>query len=440
MNLNTAQIPSLISTKNKIKGEMVPPPDKSITHRAIFLASLSCKKSRIKNPLLSEDCLSTIACFKQLGVPLKFYKNELIVLEGKESRASKFRELFSPSSNLNCGNSGTTMRLLSGVVAAQNFKSCLIGDRSLSRRPMKRVIEPLRQMGALIRAFKDDYAPLEIQGNPNLKSIFWRSPVASAQVKSSILLAALFALGKTKVQEPVKSRDHTERLLKALGIKIRIDQREVSVWGGGSLEGLDLTVPGDFSSAAFFIAAALLAPESHLIIQNVNLNPTRTGFLKILKKMGANIKIKNLRSSFNEPLGDLEVRSSSLKAVTIQKKEIPFLIDEIPILAVLATHAKGETSISGALELRVKESDRIASMANELKKMGADVEEKKDGLLISGPVLLKGTKLNSYQDHRIAMSLAIAGLMASGETKISDFDCVNISFPNFLKELKRVIQ
>jgi len=439
VNLKPAQFSSLISAKKKIKGEFVPPPDKSITHRAIFLSSLSLKKSCIKNPLLSADCLSSIDCFKKLGVPIEIHKQALIVSSGKESSTSKFRSFLKPNSKLDCGNSGTTMRLLSGVAAAQNFKSCLTGDSSLSKRPMKRVIEPLTKMGALIQAFKDNYAPLRIKGNPNLKPIDWKSPVASAQVKSSILLAALFASGKTTIEEPVKSRDHTERFLKALGIKIMSNERKVTVWGGGSLQGLDLKVPGDFSSAAFFIAAALLVPDSFLVIKNVNLNPTRTGFLKVLKKMGANIEIKNLKERFNEPLGDLEVRASSLKACSIQREEIPFLIDEIPILAVLATQAQGESSISGAEELRVKESDRIASMASELKKMGAEVEEKKDGILISGPVFLKGTKLNSYQDHRIAMSLAIAALLAEGETKITDFDCVNISFPNFLKELNKLI-
>lgn len=440
MNSKVASVESLVFAQKKIAGTFVPPPDKSITHRAIFLAALSCKESIIKNPLLSEDCISTIKCFRKLGVPIKILKGFLKISAGEKSDWSNLRKLHKPLQSLDCGNSGTTMRLLSGVLAAQPFTSRLSGDHSLSQRPMHRVIEPLVKMGAKIQARKNNFSPLVIQGNPRLKPIFFRTPVASAQVKSAILLAGLFADGKTAVQEPIFSRDHTERMLKSLGVRIQFHQPTVSVWGGGRLDGLKITVTGDFSSAAFFIAAALLVPGSHLIIKDVNLNPTRTGFLKVLKKMGGKIKIRNLKNICNEPVGELQVQYSSLRGISVGKEQIPLMIDEIPILAVLATQAEGRTVISGAEELRVKESDRLAAIASELKKMGAKIQEKKDGLIIEGLTRLRGVKVNSYDDHRIAMSLAIAGLIAEGKTSIKDFDSVQISFPKYFFELKRLIK
>lgn len=461
MNPKNLSIKSLISSKKRIAGILIPPPDKSITHRAIFMASLSTKKSHIRNPLLSDDCLSTVRCLKNLGVPIKVKKNEIIVSSGEKSNFYPYRNLRKSLSNLNCGNSGTTMRLISGILAAQPFPSRLTGDASLSRRPMKRVIKPLTKMGGKISARDDNYAPLFIEGNPNIKPIFWESPIASAQVKTCVLLAGLFAKGKTTVSEPAKSRDHTERMLKSLGVKInssnppirRTGQRKnfdanrtlgkknsVSISGFHELKGLDLTIPGDFSSAAFFIASALIVPGSNLTIRNVNLNPTRAGILTVLKRMGAKIKVKNLKNVYNEPVGELQVEYSNLKSTAIQKKEIPLLIDEIPMISVIATQAKGTTTISGAEELRLKESDRLSAMASELSKMGAKIKEKRDGLIIHGPVQLHGTKVKSYSDHRIAMSLAIAALIADGTTKITNFNCVKISFPDFLKKLKNLIK
>ncbi len=431
-------IQSLVGTGKGILGEFTPPPDKSITHRAIILASLSPKKSIIKNPLLSGDCLSTLNAFRKLGVPIEQRGNELFVSEGKRSLFSPLRELKAPVSPIDCENSGTTMRLLAGVLAAQNFESELVGDSSLSRRPMRRVLEPLRQMGAAISAREDNFAPLKIKGNPHLKPISWKSPVASAQVKSAILLAALFPRGKTTVIEPEKSRDHTERMLKSSGAGIQIKGNRVVLEGPGSLKGLHVKIPGDCSSAAFFLAAAALVSGSRLAIRDVNLNPTRTGFLSLLKRMKAKINLSSIKEALGEPLGNIKMTPSSLNAVQISKKDIPSLIDEIPILAVLATQAKGKTVISGAEELRVKESDRIHSVVTELKKMGACIQEKKDGMVIEGPTPLKGTKVKSYGDHRMAMSLAIAGLIAEGATEIEDFDCVKISFPNFLPQLKRL--
>lgn len=445
MKEKTAVVESLIAGRKKISGSCVPPPDKSITHRAVFFAALSPRSSRIKNPLLSGDCLSTIRCFQKLGVPIKIKKNEVRISAGAKNAAG-FRAFKKPDSDLDCGNSGTTMRLISGVLSAQPFRSRLIGDASLSKRPMKRVIEPLRKMGAMIDARGGNVAPLMIQGRTPLKAIAWRSPVASAQVKSSILLAGLFADGLTTVREPAKSRDHSERMLKSLGAKISFDEKKnfgsntVLIFGGAKLKGLNITVPGDFSSAAFFIAAALIVPGSELILRQVNLNPTRIGFLNVLKRMGAVVSVENLRRIANEPVGDIRVQYSLLKGVTVLESEVPSIIDEIPILAVVATQAKGETVISGAEELRVKESDRLAAIVSELKKMGARIKEKKDGLIIDGPSVLNGSRVRSFDDHRMAMSLAVAALVAKGRTVIKGFDCVRISFPGFLSQLKKLIR
>ncbi len=443
----TASIESLLLKKKKLSGEYRPPADKSITHRGIFLGALSEKSSRIKNPLGSGDCLSTFKTFSQLGVRIRKGKNEWMIEKGKRNAATKLREFKAPSAALDCGNSGTTMRLLSGLLSAQDFKARLIGDASLSKRPMKRVIEPLFRMGARIRSTVEGTAPLEITGNPGLRSIDWTSAVASAQVKSSILLAGLFAKGRTSVTEPEKSRDHTERMLESMGARIRykkagdlLKENSVSIEGGTVLDGLNFTVPGDFSSAAFFIAAALLVPKSDLTILNVNLNPTRTGFLDVIRRMGAKVIVEKRRDENNEPIGNLRVRHSELKGVEVRPAEIPLLIDEIPILSVLATQASGRTEISGAGELRVKESDRLAAVAAELKKMSANIVEKKDGLIIEGPTPLSGAVVRSYHDHRMAMSLAVAGLITGKWiTMIEDFDCIAISFPSFWDDLQGLI-
>ncbi len=446
-------IETLWDTGKRIGGEFTPPPDKSITHRAIILASLSPKKSIIKNPLLSGDCLSTLNAFRKLGVPIEQKSNELVISEGKRSSFSPLRELKPPITPIDCENSGTTMRLLAGVLAAQNFESELIGDSSLSKRPMCRVIEPLRKMGATISARDDNYAPLKIKGNPHLQPIAWKSPVASAQIKSSILLAGLFANGKTEVEEPGKSRNHTELMLKGLGAKVdcKIGTRSESSIGTNivtiecpsELEGINYEIPRDFSSAAFFMALAVLVPNSSLIIKAVCYNPTRVGLLRVLHRMTEHtfhVSPYDLLNPFHEPSVNIDVVSTKLKGIQIMPYEIPYMIDEIPILAVLATQAMGKTVISGAEELRVKESDRIHSIVTELTKMGAKITEKKDGMVIEGPTPLIGTKVQSYGDHRMAMSLAVAASIAQGETEIEDFDCARISFPGFLAALKGLVK
>lgn len=312
---------------------------------------------------------------------------------------------------------------------------------------MKRVMVPLKQMGAEIHAKDNNFAPLKIQGNPNLRAINYQLPVASAQVKSAVLLAGLFADGTTTVTEPTKSRDHTERMLKQLGAKIQFNPNsplsspnKVSIKKGGRLKSFSMTVPGDFSSAAFFIAAALIVPGSDIVIKNVNLNPTRTGLFPILKRMGADIKIIKKSLSGFEPVGDIRVKYSTLKGTDIRKDEIPLMIDEVPILAVLATQARGKTEVSGAEELRVKESDRLKALAVELGKLGADIKEKPDGLVIQGPTALCGAVCESYHDHRIAMSLAVANLISQGKITIKNFSCTKVSYPNFLGDLKKLVK
>lgn len=445
--MSVERIRPLAAARKTLSGTLTPPPDKSITHRAVMFASLSTGKSIIRNPLLSGDCLSTVGCFKKLGVPIRVSKNQITIGSGERSPLFPIRAFKAPTGSLDCGNSGTTMRLISGILCAQPFNVKLVGDASLSKRPMRRVIEPLTRMGARIQAREERFAPLFIRGNPNLQPIAWKSPVASAQVKSSILLAGLFSSKTTTVSEPVRSRDHSERMLKSLGVKIRFNagpalrgKNTVSLRGGTPLKALGrFTVPGDFSSAAFFIVAALITPGARITLSGVNLNPTRTGLLNVLKRMGAKITVKNLRQAGGEPMGDLDVRYSSLKAARVRPSEVPSMVDEIPVLSVAATQARGTTVIRGAEELRVKESDRLACMALELKKLGASVKELKDGLVIQGPVQLKGALVDSHHDHRTAMCMAVAALVARGTVSIKNFDCIRISYPGFLSDLKKVI-
>lgn len=435
----------LYPTNKPLQGLYEPPADKSLTHRAVLFAALSNESSVIHRPLLAQDCLSTIRCLRALGVPIQVSSKQIRV-KAAPIKTAVLRVFSAPKKRLDCGNSGTTARLLSGILAAQPMSSELFGDASLSQRPMNRVMEPLRQMGAMLQAKKNSFLPMKIHGNAKLRSIRWKNPVASAQVKSALLLAGLFAEGKTQVQEPARSRDHTERLLKHMGapVEFRRDgnlssKNTVRIHAPRHLRGLDFTVPGDFSSAAFFIVAALLVPGSHLKIKNVSLNPTRSGLFRVLKRMGAKIHIQHFHAHCGEPMGDLAVEySAHLRATSVGGGEIPALIDEVPILAVLATQAKGTTVIRGAKELRVKESDRLRAMAESLKKMGAKVVELSDGLKISGPTPLVGAKVRSYHDHRIAMSFAVAALIANGATEIEDPDCVKISYPQFFRDLKRV--
>lgn len=428
------------------KGEFYPPPDKSLSHRAVIFSSLSKGKSRIRNFLTAEDTISTINAMRMLGIEITPFHPPLtkggmeggvtseLIINGKGLYGLK-----EPSDVINCRNSGTTMRLLSGVLSGNPFFSVLTGDESLRQRPMSRVIVPLRQMGAEIMArLEDKYPPISIRGR-RLKAIKYTLPVASAQVKSAILLAGLYAEGETEIIEPFKSRDHTERILPSFGAKIMIQDLHIKIKGGTELEGLEIQVPGDFSSAAFFIVGALLVKDSEIIIKEVGVNPTRAGLLSVLKEMGGNIEISNMKYVSGEPLADIYCRGGQeLKAIHITSDKVPALIDEFPVLCVAATHATGITTIRGAEELRVKESDRIKAMTTELRKMGAEIEEFEDGLSITGKKGLRGTVVESYKDHRIAMAISIAALIADGTTTISDFSSVNISFPGFLNILKKL--
>lgn len=417
-----------------LRGEIICPPDKSISHRAIMLSSLANGKSIVRNFLRAEDPMRTLGAFRQMGINITLkthdkdaqtYKNEVII------NGRGLIGLNEPAGTIDCGNSGTTMRLLSGVLAGQPFSSQLSGDSSLKSRPMQRIITPLSQMGAIISSEKDGYPPLKIEGG-SLRPISYSSPVASAQVKSAILLAGLYCDGVTTVIEPGKSRDHTEKMLMACGADINVKNATVTVRGMNPLNAIDITIPGDFSSAAYFIAAGLLVPESEILVRDTGVNPTRTGLIDILSKMGADIKLENIREVSGELVADILVKYSKLKGIDIKADEILTAIDEFPIICIAASCAEGTTRITGAKELRVKESDRIASMASELLKMGAAIEELEDGLVIEGAEELQPASVDSHGDHRIAMSLAIAGLTAKGQTTISDTDCVNTSFPEFM--------
>ncbi len=423
----------IIEKKKTVKGEMSVLGDKSISHRAVILGSISAGETSIKGFLNALDCQATVKIFSSLGIKIERQHSDELSIYGKGLKNLKV-----PSEVLNVGNSGTTIRLVSGILSGQDFSSSITGDESIKKRPMKRIIQPLRQMGAEITASEDNYPPLNIVGKP-LHAINYNLPIASAQVKSCILLAGLFSHGETSIIEPFKSRDHTERMLNFLGADIRVAGLTVTISGKKEIKAKNIIIPGDVSSASFFMVAAAITENSQLTIKNVGLNPTRTGIISILKAMGADIEEQNKKEVCNEPVGDLFIKSSRLCAIKIGKESIPGLIDEIPILAVAATQAKGVTEIKGAEELRVKESDRIKVMSSELSKMGAKIEEKKDGMLIYGPTKLKGCQLDSYGDHRVAMALTIAGLVASGKTVIDNTDCINTSFPGFEEILRRVV-
>lgn len=426
-------------TKAKyLKGEITPPPDKSISHRAIMFASIAEGKSIVKNFLKAEDPISTTNAFRMMGIEIEEKAGNELVIHGKGLYGLK-----EPFDVIDCGNSGTTVRLISGILSGNPFFSVLTGDDSLKQRPMARVINPLKEMGADISARSSDkYLPMAIKGKV-LKAINYTMPMASAQVKSCLILAGLYADSTTIITEPQKSRDHTERMLMAMGAEIEIEGLTIKVKGEGSrvkgLQPIDITIPSDFSSAAFFIAGALIIPDSEILIRNVCVNPTRTGLLDVIKNMGGDVRVENMRDVSGEPVADIYCKSAdSLKAVKISGDIMPSLIDEFPILCVLAAQADGVTEIRGAEELRVKESDRIKAMATELKKLGVELEEYPDGISIKGKASLKGATVESYHDHRIAMSLAIAALAAEGTTTINNAECVDISFPGFFEELKRL--
>lgn len=412
------------NSNNTLNGIIEIPADKSISHRAIIFSSLAKGKSTIKNFSNGQDPYSTLKVFQNLGVEIT--ENEGIITVNSTGNLS------APNQNLDCGNSGTTMRLLSGILAGQNFNSTLIGDVSLSKRPMKRVIEPLSLMGAQIES-NDFRAPLKIFGS-KLHSISYKSKIASAQVKSCILLAGLnVENGITTVTEPFVSRNHTEIMLKAMGAKIKTNGTTVSI-EKSKLSPIEIVIPGDISSAAYFIVSALITPNSDIILKNVGLNQTRTGILDVVKQMGADLEILDERTICGEKVGDLRVKyTKDLKACNISGEIIPRLIDEIPVIAVLATQADGQTRISDAQDLRNKESDRISALVNELKKLGAKIEETPDGMIIEGKTVLSGNcEVGTYHDHRLAMSLYVAGFICNKEILINEFEWVNISFPTFL--------
>jgi len=421
MNNNTKKVTPI---NKPLKGNFKVPSDKSISHRAAMFASLVKEPVLISNFSLGADCMSTLSVLENLGVKIEFQSKNSLILNNKEG----FKE---PKNILDAGNSGTTIRLMTGILAGHDFYCVLTGDESLRKRPMARVISPLKEMGANIWARDNDTkAPVSIKGR-KLQGINYNSPVASAQVKSSILLAGLHSEGITTVKEPVKSRDHTERMLEYLNANIMEQGTKVTI-GASELVSKPITIPGDISSAAFFLVSGAIIPDSEIIIQDVGLNPTRTGIIDVLKQMGAEIEILNQRVDCNEEIGDIKVNYSNLKAITIDSEIIPRIIDEIPIIAVAATQAEGTTIIKGAEELRHKESDRIKAVYTELKKLGAEIEEQPDGLIIHGKTKLKGgCTLETYHDHRIAMSAYIAGLIADSPIEINEFHWVNISFPEF---------
>lgn len=421
----------VISSRTGLNGKIKIPGDKSISHRAVMFGSLAKGDTEITGFLRGDDCMSTISCFKKLGIDIEVTDDKVIV-HGKGING-----LTAPSETLDVGNSGTTIRLISGILAAQNFNSTLNGDASIQKRPMNRVIKPLSQMGAEIESTNNGYAPLTIHGK-KLKAMEYTMPVASAQVKSSILLASLFAEGTTTIIEPVASRDHTEIMLNYFGANIKNENGVITSTPVEELYGKNLEVPGDISSAAFFMVAGLVVPNSHIIIENVGINPTRTGIIDALKAMGGYVEIINERKSGGELVGDIEVKTSNLKATTLEGSIIPRMIDEIPVFAVAALCAEGTTVVKDATELKVKESNRISTMSQELGKMGVVIEETDDGMIIKGNQKLKGATVYSHLDHRVAMSCAIASLIADGETTITDADCVGISFPNFYELLNNL--
>jgi len=419
---------------SKLKGNIFVPGDKSISHRSLILGSIAQGETRVYNLLNSLDCLRTLDCMQALGVKIELDVDNSVNIKGKGLYG-----LQEPKDILDVGNSGTTVRLLAGLLSGQNFYSVLNGDNSIRKRPMKRVAQPLRLMGADIWGREDGhFAPLSIRGS-KLNPFQYTLPVASAQVKSALLLAGLYATGETVIREHLSTRDHTERMLEIMQADIKISPPEIKIKGGTELRSTDIFIPGDISSAAYFIAAASILRDSRIIIKQVGVNPTRSGIIEILKKMGTKIDILNYQIKSNEPRADLMIEYSKLKGVEIKKENVPFLIDELPLIAVVATQAQGKTVVSGARELRVKESDRIKAIVSELKKMGADIEEKEDGFVVNGPTSLQGAVCESYHDHRIAMSLAVAALLAEGKTVIRNSECIDISFPGFENTLQKLI-
>ena len=417
-----------IRKQSSLRGTLTVPGDKSISHRAVMFGALANGTTKISHFLEGADCLSTISCFRKMGIDIERNKDEILV-HGKGLHG-----LCTPSGILDVGNSGTTTRLISGILAGQKFSSELDGDDSIRTRPMKRIMTPLNRMGADIASIRDNgCAPLRINGK-NLHGIHYDSPVASAQVKSCVLLAGLYADGITSVTEPFLSRNHTEIMLNYFGAEVHSEGTTASVKPEPVLDGREVKVPGDISSAAYFIAAGLLTPDSEILLRNVGINPTRAGLLKICMDMGADITLLN-QSTEGEPTADLLIRTSSLKGTIVEGEIIPALIDEIPMIAVMAAFVEGTTVIRDAQELKVKESDRIAVMVENLRRMGADIEGTDDGMIIHGGKPLHGAVIDSHLDHRVAMSFAVAGTVCDGTVDINGGDCVKISYPDFYNDL-----
>ena len=426
MKLNRAQ---------RIQGRLRLPGDKSISHRAAIIASIASGRSTIKNYSTAVDCSSTLACLKQLGVRIT-RSGTIVEIDGAE-------RLQRPDSPLDCGNSGTTIRVLSGVLARQDFSCELTGDSSLNSRPMGRIVQPLELMGARFES-NEGKPPLTVHGTTGINPIIYELPVASAQVKSAILFAALGASGRTQVKESSLSRDHTERLFNGFGVTVTTaEDLTVTMDGPAQLIGGDITVPGDVSSAAYFVAAAMLLPGSDLVIEDVGLNPTRAEFLSVLTSWGADISTDGIELERNEPIGTIRVHGGISSSASTERKlakpKIPSVIDELPLLAVVGTQIPGGIEIRDAAELRHKESDRLKATAINLRRMGAEVEEHPDGLSISGPTKLSGAQIDSFGDHRIAMAFTVAALIAEGPTEIVGADCVSISFPEFFDLLDSVV-
>ncbi|WP_390890402.1 3-phosphoshikimate 1-carboxyvinyltransferase [Geoalkalibacter halelectricus] len=422
-----------LSASGGLRGEITVPGDKSISHRSIMLGSLAEGKTRIQGFLEGEDNLSTLKAFQSMGVEITRLGEGILEIQGRGLHG-----LREPADVLDCGNSGTTMRLMTGLLSAQRFFSVLTGDQYLRRRPMKRVVEPLSRMGARIWGRDGgERAPLAINGGP-LRGIEYRSAIASAQVKSALLLAGLYAEGETRVYEPHLSRDHSERMLGFFGAELQTFDGGVSIKPLPRLAGREVQVPGDISSAAFFLVAALITPGSELLVRNVGINPTRSGIIEILRQMGGDLQLHDERTLSGEPVADILVRGSTLRGIEIGGDLVPRAIDEFPVISVAAALAEGVTVIRDAQELRVKETDRIAAMVSELGALGARVEALEDGMRIEGVAALKGGRVKSHGDHRIAMSMAVAALRATGEVTIDDTACTATSFPNFWQLLAQV--
>ena len=420
----------IVRRVKNIKGSFRPASDKSLTHRSYMFAAIASGASVIRNPLRGEDCESTLRCLGQMGLNHEW-------INPSEVRLLPAKDWLAPSADLDCGNSGTTMRLISGLIASRPISARLIGDSSLSKRPMKRIAAPLTQMGAIVEG---DTPPLVIRGS-KLNGIDYISPVASAQIKSCTLLAGLRAEGKTSVLEPSVSRDHTERMLIAMGADLQIEGPKVTVSPTEQLNPFEFTVPGDISSAAFFLVAGAILAGSQLEVTDLSVNPTRTGILEVFTQAGIPFELTNNRSELGEPVADLQMSVNSPgSAFVIEGDMVPRLVDEIPVLAVFATQCQGQTVIRDAKELKVKESDRIALVADGLKRMGASVEATEDGFIITGPTPLRGTTIEAHGDHRIAMAFAVAGLVAEGETRILGAESIATSFPGFERQLSHLCQ